>query len=744
MTTTFDERTQRDTMKTPTPSQLTHTSPSSTLTPYLTLPHLLSLTWLATPILSLLFIVFRLFDSTSSAQAASDDAKHTLLASCQAAQTAATVATNIPSFMAEGVNRNVQKAVNASIDAAKDTMIFAVLQRRLELVREGWGGDPAAGGSMDMSDRTLLSIFSSLEHPLATTFAQRLTDIFRLSPQKHINVRFFFNYVFYPPALACLLIGVFGILSVELQLIAIGPIQRHYSSVVAAQVNDFSQNIADNVNRDMLAQSTMYANSINTQIDTIQTSVNDGVFGWVNGTVVPLNNTLEAFYTDIQNAVQTVFGGTVLEAPMQEFVRCLIGSKVAALENALTFVQENFQVNVEKVDPQAFMLSDDSVQRATQPIAAAAVGGDSGDGNSQGLVGKLVNRYVESLKKERLMFLIFLGLWGIVVLMALAIIFWHSYGRAMVFRMGKRRYEKRARGVVGGEGVITPWVDQGRREGRESMSSPSGWFDPEKTFATSTNAPQKKIMTFSNIRPSVKEKKQALKPQREIVNLDDPSIERSESVSSDGSRTELTKKAKKRESRKLTADNRRPIREKLIMPDDDPYAVSRARKGSDTGVSVSAFSEDTAYPGSKPSEGGFLSKLSGMFGRRSSEEDDGEVPPPTWRESMARDSWKPRLLTVPKKDVEVMPGQSRASGDWRRDERRNIAAAGATSSVIDPSLMQGFTEEQKGKPGRKIQSTATIVPPTASTFGGKNPFSTPFDDDYRLGAPGALGVGRAS
>lgn len=95
------------------------------LAPYLTLHHHLSLTWLATPILSLIFVAFRLIISTADAQNASDDAKRDLLASCNAAQTAASVAVNLPRYMAQGINKDIELSVNASIDAARNTMVFA-------------------------------------------------------------------------------------------------------------------------------------------------------------------------------------------------------------------------------------------------------------------------------------------------------------------------------------------------------------------------------------------------------------------------------------------------------------------------------------------------------------------------------------------------------------------------------------------------------------------------------------------
>lgn len=109
----------------PTASAPNSQQPGGGLTPYLTLPHHLSLTWLATPILSLIFVAFRLILSTSDAQSATDDAKKDLLASCNAAQTAASVAVNLPRYLAESMNRDIEKSINASIDAARDTMVFA-------------------------------------------------------------------------------------------------------------------------------------------------------------------------------------------------------------------------------------------------------------------------------------------------------------------------------------------------------------------------------------------------------------------------------------------------------------------------------------------------------------------------------------------------------------------------------------------------------------------------------------------
>ncbi|KAG6374943.1 hypothetical protein JVT61DRAFT_3696 [Boletus reticuloceps] len=173
----------------------------------------------------------------------------------------------------------------------------------------------------------------------------------------------------------------------------------------------------------MYSQSAAYASTISTKIETVQSSINNGLFGWVNDTTTTLNSTLNNFYTDIQNLVSTVFNRTILEMPAQDFIKCLIGSKVDAIEEALTFLNQNLNVDLPQVNKTILVLSSADVNEITRPVATAAIGGTSS--NSQGLVGRLVATYVNSLKKERLMFSIFMGLWGVVVSMGLVIVFWH-------------------------------------------------------------------------------------------------------------------------------------------------------------------------------------------------------------------------------------------------------------------------------------------------------------------------------
>ncbi|KAK6980837.1 hypothetical protein R3P38DRAFT_3235146 [Favolaschia claudopus] len=70
-----------------------------------------------------------------------------------------------------------------------------------------------------------------------------------------------------------------------------------------------------------------YAAALNLQISTINTSMHNGTLEWLHTVDTVLTHTFDN-YTNIQSAITTVFGGTALNDPVQNFLQCLLGSKV--------------------------------------------------------------------------------------------------------------------------------------------------------------------------------------------------------------------------------------------------------------------------------------------------------------------------------------------------------------------------------------------------------------------------------
>ncbi|KAF8629427.1 hypothetical protein AX15_003474 [Amanita polypyramis BW_CC] len=363
------------------------------------------------------------------------------------------------------------------------------MKYHLEFTRQAWATDPTLFHTkpvpeITLSDHNLIILQADMHHPLIMRIINVLSAKFSLTPTQHANIRWFFHYIFHPPALACFLIGLFGLLCVEMQILALRPLETQFSGRVTTATADFSNTIATAINASMYNQSATYANDVNTRVEVIQSTINNGLFGWVNGTTTTLNNTVNAFYTDIQDAVTTLFNGTVFEQPAQEFIRCFIGSKVDAIEEALTFLHNNLEVNMPRVNESVLVLSPGSVNEAAQPIARAAVGSGN-NGTNTGLIGKIIRSYEASLRKERVMFAIFMGLWGIVVLMAICILLWNSYGQPWLVERRRRKWEREQRSGI--NGLVIPFRDMGTDE-KKSLDSSHGWMISLPTLLTPRRA----------------------------------------------------------------------------------------------------------------------------------------------------------------------------------------------------------------------------------------------------------------
>ena len=367
------------------------------------------------------------------------------------------------------------------------------LMAHLQYTRQAWMTDPTVYHTksasptpeVTLSNHNLMVLQADMHHPLITRIVNNLTTKFRLTRTQHINIRWFFHYIFHPPALACFLIGFFGLLSVEIQLLALGPLRADFSHQVSAATVDFSNTIATAINASMFNQSAAYANDVNSRVDIIQTTINGGLFGWVNDTTTTLNNTVNAFYADVQNVVTILFNGTFFEAPAQDFVKCIIGSKVDAIEDAITFLHNNLQVNMPRVNESVLVLSPSSVNEVTQPIARAAVGSGN-NGTDTGIVGKLIDTYEKSLKKERVMFGVFMGIWGVVVLLAICILLWNTYGSQWLEERRRRKWQREQRNGI--DGLIVPLRDRPSDEKRP-LDIPPPPFTPLPTPHENTFRP---------------------------------------------------------------------------------------------------------------------------------------------------------------------------------------------------------------------------------------------------------------
>lgn len=120
-------------------------------------------------------------------------------------------------------------------------------------------------------------------------------------------------------------------------------------------------------------------------------------------------------------------GSTVLASPANTFIYCILGSKIDKMEQALTWINQNAHVTLPTINETVLMMSDGTLANITAPIAQALAGSD--DDGSGGVVGRIFDSYLSSLKKQRIAAALLLGLYALAVVIAFGIMAWHSWLR---------------------------------------------------------------------------------------------------------------------------------------------------------------------------------------------------------------------------------------------------------------------------------------------------------------------------
>lgn len=123
-------------------------------------------------------------------------------------------------------------------------------------------------------------------------------------------------------------------------------------------------------------------------------------------------------------ALNITFGGTILEAVVNTFMYCILGSKIDNMQTALTWIHDNANVKLPLLSLDALALSNSTSQELATPLAAAAAGtGTSGD---EGVIGKIFDAYAKELRDQRVIAFAFCGLYVIIVLVGAIVVLRHT------------------------------------------------------------------------------------------------------------------------------------------------------------------------------------------------------------------------------------------------------------------------------------------------------------------------------
>jgi len=178
-------------------------------------------------------------------------------------------------------------------------------------------------------------------------FARRFGSVHRNNV-----VRWAWAYATSEPMLFVLSLGAAGLFSCFCQWIVLNAIEDK-APELTNQVADFAGQVVKAVDNSSLT----WAAGVNLAIQGQTDRINDDVFGWVNTTTEAINGTINVLVDGMNEGVEKAFGGTVLEGPVREVIKCTIGLKLTSIQNALTWAHDNAQVSFPGVKPDVFTMA---------------------------------------------------------------------------------------------------------------------------------------------------------------------------------------------------------------------------------------------------------------------------------------------------------------------------------------------------------------------------------------------------
>lgn len=189
-----------------------------------------------------------------------------------------------------------------------------------------------------------------------------------------VHHRFFWiiNYLTTKYALLGLSIGLLGIISFLIQYCLL--------QVARGKIEELSASMPAFTSR-FLTQLSNYSDETNAGIQNQAKMFNHDMLGWYTESSISVNQTLTDFLGRLNSTIYTVTGNTPLSKPFEVVVYCVIGRKIIAVTQGITWLHDHLQLklpevpldlfeNIADIVPPAYKQQlQEKMQRATSKLA---------------------------------------------------------------------------------------------------------------------------------------------------------------------------------------------------------------------------------------------------------------------------------------------------------------------------------------------------------------------------------------
>ncbi|KAK7921348.1 hypothetical protein PG985_009370 [Apiospora marii] len=177
-------------------------------------------------------------------------------------------------------------------------------------------------------------------HPFTSKVGIQAAEKISKDQQRQNLIQWAVAYGTSIPAIFVLSLAIAGFVSCLCQYMVLAAVEKEVPAL-ADQVGNFANEVVTSLE----GVSEGWARDANSVVLSFQNEINNDVLGYVTNATGAVNDTLNTFTGLMDKGLTTVFGKTILEDPIKEVVRCLVGLKVEAVQKGLTWVHDHSKVS---------------------------------------------------------------------------------------------------------------------------------------------------------------------------------------------------------------------------------------------------------------------------------------------------------------------------------------------------------------------------------------------------------------
>lgn len=333
-----------------------------------------------------------------------------------------------------GITNFFDKIFEMMITAKKIFLIVLAIAAVLACIPMGyrevwrWRSQKQRAEIVSSGKHDPLDVVYIVSRPYTSRFGLWISS--KMSSLRRQNlVRWVVAYATTEAALFVLALGLAGLFTCACHAVLMKSIEKVVPEL-ADQVGDFAAVVIDKLNN----ASQQWAFETNKVIIKTNSDINHDMLGWVNISVDAIEKVLNTFTNETTKVLNQTFGGTVLHDPIQGLFDCMIGLKIAGVEKALNWIEDNAHVNFPLLPNDTFSLGAVSRLAASKSNASqadqaflASPGDVAGDKISAAIV-RVVNKLWETIVTEVFISLVILGIWFAILLIGILIACFRWFG----------------------------------------------------------------------------------------------------------------------------------------------------------------------------------------------------------------------------------------------------------------------------------------------------------------------------